>query len=63
MRGKLEDAQQNAERARDAVNAADTERDELCAPVKGLEARKSKGPVQHQQQKGLRMGGGKVAAL
>ena len=45
-RGELEDAQQEAQRARDAVQAAEKERGQLRARVKELEARRPKGPVQ-----------------
>ena len=50
LRGKLQEAQQDAQRAWDAVKAAETERDQLRTQVKELEAHRSNGPVQEQLQ-------------
>ena len=52
MRGKLQEA-------RDAVKAAEAERDQLCARVKQLEACKPKGQGPVQQQQGVGTVGGK----
>ena len=61
----MEDAQRDAQRARDAAKAVETEWDHLRARVNELEARRSKGPVQQQQQQQPRVGteGGKRETL
>ena len=58
LRGKLQGAQRDAQRARDAVKAAEIERDQLRARVKELEACRSKGPVQQLQQQQPKQGVG-----
>ena len=46
LRGKLQDAQQEAQRARDAAQAVGKERGQPRAWVKEVEACRPKGPVQ-----------------